>query len=91
MLQLITIQSVNDYVSFFERLRKIIPQDQALLNLINQLKNIENGCKCQRRARYRSAQNNTSFYISNIKPDQLDELKKEYATENFKFDALIMY
>ena len=88
MLQLITLQSVNDYVIFFEKLRKMIPEDQALLNLINQLKNIENGCKCQRRARYRSAQNNISFYISNIKPDHLEQLKKEYGTENLKFEFL---
>lgn len=88
MLQLITLQSVNDYVIFFEKLHKIIPQDQALLNLINQLKNIENGCKCQRRARYRNTQNNISFYVSNIKPDHLDQIKKEYTTENFKFELL---
>jgi len=88
MLQLITLQSINDYVIFFEKLHKIIPEDQALLNLINQLKNIENGCKCQRKARYRHAQNNISFYISNIKSERLEQLKKEYATENFKFELL---
>lgn len=88
MLQLITIQSTNDYVIFFEKLHKILPEDQALLNLINQLKNIENGCKCQRRARYRHTQNNISFYISNIKPEHLEQLKKEYTTENFKFELL---
>lgn len=88
MLQLTIIQSVGDYVMFFERLHKIIPEDQALLNLINQLKNIENGCKCQRRARYRNTQNNISFYVSNIKPEHLEQIKKEYTAENFKFELL---
>ena len=88
MLQLITLQSVNDYVIFFEKLHAIKSEDQTLLNLINQLKNIENGCKCQRRARYRNTQNNISFYVSNIKPEHLDQIKKEYTTENFKFELL---
>lgn len=88
MLQLKIIQNINDYIEFFEKLKQHLPQDQDLINIINQLKNIENGCRCQRRNRYNHARTTIDNYIKNIDKNIIAQLIATYSAENFKFEPL---
>lgn len=89
MLQELTIKTRNEYSDFFSKLEELIPQDQAVKQIKNCLFNLENGCSCKRKNRYKTCGNQIQFYTSNIESILIEKLKTIYQTENFKFEFLI--
>jgi hypothetical protein len=89
MLQQLTLKTSSDYTTFFNKLSSLKPEDQAIKQILNSLFNLENGCACKRKVRYRNCGNEIQFYLSNLETTYIDELKALYQIENFNFEFLI--
>jgi hypothetical protein len=89
MLQQLILKTSSDYADFFKKLATLKPEDQAVKQIINSLFNLENGCACKRKSRYKNCGNQIQFYLSNLETTYTDQLKALYQTENFKFEFLI--
>jgi len=89
MLQQLTLKTSSDYTTFFNKLSSLKPEDQAIKQILNSLFNLENGCACKRKVRYRNCGNEIQFYLSNLETTYIDELKASYQIENFNFEFLI--
>ena len=85
------IKTVPEYVNFFEKLLTISPQDDFVKDILELLRNLEAGCKCQRGNRYRFAKEKILNYLANINQDSLSQLKTIFNTNDFKFEELVMY
>jgi hypothetical protein len=89
MLQQLILKTSSDYTAFFNKLSTLKPEDQAVKQILNSLFNLENGCSCKRKGRYKNCGNQIEFYLSNLETTFIDQLKALYQTENFKFEFLI--
>lgn len=91
MLHIIELKTSIDYLNFFQKIKILLPNDQALDDIISSIIHLESGCKCGRSSRYNTARNKISFYLTNLPLNILEDLKKQYDTENFQFKDLINY
>ena len=89
MLQQLILKTSADYADFFNKLLTLKPEDHGIKQILNSLFNLEKGCACKRKARYRSCGNEIQFYLSNLEDNYIEQLKKIYQTQNFKFEFLI--
>lgn len=85
------LKTVPEYLNFFEKLLTILPQDESIKDILEILRNLENGCRCQRGNRYRIAKEKIIYYISSINQNALSQFKNTFDVNDFKFDELIMY
>lgn len=89
MLQQLILKTNSEYTDFFNKLSVIKSEDQTIKQILNSLFNLESGCACKRKARYRSIGNQIQFYTSNLEMVDIEQLKNIYQTENLKFEFLI--
>jgi len=89
MLQQLILKTSSEYTDFFNKLSAIKPEDQTIKQILNSLFNLENGCACKRKGRYKSVGNQIQFYTSNLEIVDIEQLKNIYQTENLKFEFLI--
>jgi hypothetical protein len=89
MLQQLILKTSSEYTDFFNKLSAIKPEDQTIKQILNSLFNLENGCACKRKGRYKNCGNQIQFYLSNLEVTYIDQLKALYQIENFKFEFLI--
>jgi hypothetical protein len=89
MLQQLILKTSSDYTNLFNELASLKPEDQAIKQILNSIFNLQNGCACKRRERYKNCNNEIQFYLSNLETTYIDQLKASYKTENFKFEFLI--
>jgi hypothetical protein len=84
MLQLIEIRAQEEYKVLFNKINSHSPSNQVLIILEN-LNNINNGCKCSFKRRLNHCNNLIKNYINLIDSELHAFLKREYETQNFKF------
>ena len=89
MLQQLILKTRAEYTDFFNKLSVIKPEDQVVKQILNSLFNLDNGCACKRKGRYKSTGNQIQFYISNLEITDIEQLKNIYQTENLEFQFLI--